>query len=246
MPLATASNMPKGYANKPRGRDGGTYKQGKDGKWYSYQDLSVANRRYLETKFELDKIKALNTPAKKQKRKAPSSFSTPPPSRKFCRLRLVTPENPKGLSEEAMRAEEEKNRNLKAKKSKAQKQRYSLAKGLSEEDRKKLQNLPGWLEELREWLLAVDEASESTCQQVMRQVVKMASGVGITYHHWKTGTWFYRDTKIDLSFDFDKLYDEAVDMEDKYGIDLGNGWLMRHPLVKLKNFQQYKNEQDST
>ena len=107
--------MPTGYANKPRGRDGETFKQGKDGKWYSYQDLSIANRVYLETKFELDKIKELNTPVKKKtkssKRKTPpKQFSTPPPlpSRKSARLRLVTPENPKGLSEEAMRKFAEK------------------------------------------------------------------------------------------------------------------------------------------
>lgn len=236
MPLELTPSMPKGYANKPRGRDGETYKQGKDGEWYSYQDLSLANRHYLETKFEFDKIKELNTPVKKPKpkRKTPSSFSTPPPSRKSARLRLVTPENPKGLTEEAMRAEEEKFRVLKAKKYKAQKQRDSSARELSEEDRKKLQNLPGWLEELHEWLLAVDKVSESNSQRVMRQIVKMATGVGITYHHWKPGTWFYRDTKIDLSFDFDELYDEAVDMEDTYGIDLGNGWLMVRILTAKK------------
>ena len=124
-----------------------------------------------------------------------------------------------------MRAEEEKFRVLKAKKYKAQKQRDSSARELSEEDRKKLQNLPGWLEELHEWLLAVDKVSESNSQRVMRQIVKMATGVGITYHHWKTGTWFYRDTTFDLSFDFDELYDEAVDMEDTYGIDLFRKWM---------------------
>ncbi|CAB9528604.1 hypothetical protein (Partial), partial [Seminavis robusta] len=98
---------------------------------------------------------------------------------------------------------------------------------LTDEDRAKLEHLPNWVNQFQDFLVQVDHISETNCRRAMRQVEKMATGVGITYRHWEKGIWFYRGTQIDPSFDFDKLYDEAVELEREHGKDLGNGWLMR-------------------
>jgi len=55
--------------------------------------------------------------------------------------------------------------------------------------------------------------------------------------------YFKKNKPVKLSSDFDKMYDEAVDFEDEHGRDLGNGWLLRHPIKKLANFQYYYFEQ---
>jgi len=57
----------------------------------------------------------------------------------------------------------------------------------------------------------------------MRQVKKMVAGIGITYHHWKSGVIFGEGKKVSLSDDLETLYNEAVDFEDIHGKDLGNG-----------------------
>ncbi|CAB9524603.1 expressed unknown protein [Seminavis robusta] len=151
------------------------------------------------------------------------------PSRLSARLRSVAPSNPQGLVED----------DLPKVSSKKSSKLSHRAVELTDEDRAKLEHLPNWVNQFQDFLVQVDHISETNCRRAMRQVEKMATGVGITYRHWEKGIWFYRGTQIDPSFDFDKLYDEAVELEREHGKDLGNGWLMRHPLVKLKKFQQY-------
>jgi len=66
------------------------------------------------------------------------------------------------------------------------------------------------------------------------------SGDGISYHHWPDGTIFGRNLQIDIrSTNFTHLLDEAIEFEETYGKDLGNGWLLRHPIEKLRLFQEY-------
>lgn len=114
------------------------------------------------------------------------------------------------------------------------------------EELKELENLPDWTDGMHNYLLTVPHGnsnrvvSEVNARAVMRQVAKLVAGVGITYHHWKPGTYFMKGTKVHLGMDFDGLYDDAVSMENTYGRDLGNGWLLRHPLKKLKLYQEYR------
>ena len=51
---------------------------------------------------------------------------------------------------------------------------------------------------------------------------------------------FPQDQPITLGSDFVALFYEAVRYENKYGRDLGNGWLLRHPLTKLSCYQVYR------
>jgi hypothetical protein len=238
----------QGFPNKPQ--DGGNYRKGKDGQWYSYEDLSVANRQFLQTKFELDKLAAvfINPTANKRmkgKRDKKEVAPATTPRRSSARLRVVSP-NEQGVVAHCELVGDDETQQERLKK------RVKLTGGkgrnyveLTEEDRANMQNLPDWMDQLQDYLTYVDPVSTQNCRSVMRQVEKMAAGVGITYHRWKEGTWFYRGIKIDLSYDFDKLYDDAVGMENQHGRDLGNGWLMRHPITKLKNFQQYLKEKET-
>lgn len=231
----------QGFAKEPH--DGGTYRQGKDGQWYSYEDLSVANRRFLQTKFELDKLAAVLSPSANKRIKRKKKEATPAtPRRSSARLRVVSPKD-QGAHDELVVEDELPERPTKKAKRTTGKSRNYVE--LTEEDRANMQHLPDWMDQLQDYLTQVDNVSTQNCRSVMRQVKRMAAGVGITYHHWKEGTWFYRGTKIDLSYDLDHLYEQAVEMEHQHGRDLGNGWLLRHPITKLKNFQQYIKEKEN-
>jgi hypothetical protein len=102
-----------------------------------------------------------------------------------------------------------------------------------------------WLNEMEDWLKKVPHGasqkvvSEVNAKSVMRQVRKLVSGEGITYKHWPVETFFYKDTKVDLTFDFGQMHDEAVRIEDTHGRDKGNGWLLKHPIRKLELYQEY-------
>ena len=63
--------------------------------------------------------------------------------------------------------------------------------------------------------------SRDNARSVMNQVRKMVSGVGITYHHWSKGSYFKQGVKIHLGMNLNSLYDEAVEMEENHGRDLG-------------------------
>jgi len=105
-----------------------------------------------------------------------------------------------------------------------------------------------WIEGMHTFLLRVPHGnhsktvSEANARSVMRQVRLLAAGAGVTYHHWPSKVKFCANIPIQLSSDLQALYDEAQGYEDKYGKDLGNGWLLRHPIVKMMNYQQYKFE----
>ena len=73
----------------------------------------------------------------------------------------------------------------------------------------------------------------------MRQVEKLCSGAGVTYHRWPGQIYFCKGERLALSWDMNALYDRAVEYENEYGRDLGNGWLLRHPIKKMKLFQVY-------
>jgi hypothetical protein len=103
-----------------------------------------------------------------------------------------------------------------------------------------------WVEDMAEWLTTVPHGqnkritSAANAASVMRQVKKLASGRGVGYTKWPEDKIFYENVKVDLTFDFDKMLDEAREYEFKYGEDSGHGWLLRHPIVKMKRFQESK------
>jgi len=99
---------------------------------------------------------------------------------------------------------------------------------------------------MESYLRHEEELSSQNLRSVMRQVEKLVSGVGITYHHWRDETVVFgknRKGGITLAEDFEALHVQAIDFENEHGRDLGNGWLLRHPIQKLANFQRYTLEQ---
>mmetsp|Transcript_16346 Transcript_16346/g.20361 ORF Transcript_16346/g.20361 Transcript_16346/m.20361 type:complete len:316 (+) Transcript_16346:206-1153(+) len=103
-----------------------------------------------------------------------------------------------------------------------------------------------WLSLFYDFLLTVPHGnghktvSEANARSVMKQVRLLVSGAGVTYHHWEDGVVFCKGRAILLGDDLEELYDEAQKFEDLHGRDLGNGWLLRHPIVKLRNYQAYR------
>jgi hypothetical protein len=105
-----------------------------------------------------------------------------------------------------------------------------------------------WISEMYTFLLKVPHGqghskktvSQTNAERVMCKVRQLMSGDGISYHHWPDGTIFGRNLQIDIrSTNFTHLLDEAIEFEETYGKDLGNGWLLRHPIEKLRLFQEY-------
>ena len=65
--------------------------------------------------------------------------------------------------------------------------------------------------------------SDGAYKQILRQVRKLSKGEGISYVKWPVDVCFHRDQSIDMSTDFEQLYQKAHEYERKYGRDLGNG-----------------------
>ena len=84
--------------------------------------------------------------------------------------------------------------------------------------------------------------SQDNCRTVLRQVRLMVSGAGVGYHHWPADVFWRKGEPVQLHEDFDVLKEDARMMEVRHGRDLGNGWLLNHPLQKLQNFQLYMHE----
>jgi hypothetical protein len=222
----------------------------KDGLWYpTYVGMAAANRKaneeHLRSKGLLDAIMAMKKPKKTASpKKQPNVISPPPPVRRSSRRMRQSPPEYKGVDlffEDRPRP---------SKKIKLSRPKRTVAKeALSDEDYEKLRNVPDWLEDMEEWLRTVPHGhgnkvvSQDNAASVMRQVRKLVSGVGITYHHWSEGTYFKRGKNIHLDTKMEELYAEAVKMEQKHGKDLGNGWLLRHPIRKMELYQDYQLEQ---
>ena len=79
-------------------------------------------------------------------------------------------------------------------------------------------------------------------KRIMSQTIKLLSGDGIDYHRWSKA--FLKGQKIDfLNSNFQYYEDlriQAKKWEDRYGKDLGNGWLATHSLRYLSRFKKYK------
>ena len=103
-----------------------------------------------------------------------------------------------------------------------------------------------WMEDMEIFLLTVPHGkskktiNDDNTKKVMLTVSQLVSGEGIRYHRWPKNKIFAKNEPISLmSTDFDELLGRAKAWESKYGKDLGNGWLMRHGIGKLKEYQEY-------
>ena len=82
--------------------------------------------------------------------------------------------------------------------------------------------------------------SEANCRTVLRQVKLLVSGAGVHYHHWPEGFYFRKGEPVTLAMDIGEIQDAANEIDRRPGYrDLGNGWLLNHPLQKLMNYQFY-------
>jgi hypothetical protein len=227
--------------------------QAKDALWYpSYVEMVAGNRRaneeHLRSKGLLDMVIELKQQQKAKKSRksfsktkvvAKSNTVLQPLRRSSRRVRSNPPEN-NGIS-----LEEEPPRKKKRMIQPKQESRMAL----SDEQLKQLLNLPDWLEDMEEWLRTVPHGngnkvvSSDNARTVMKQVRLLVAGVGITYRHWREGTCFQEGIKIHLGMDLDALFDDAVEMENDFGRDLGNGWLLKHPIRKMQLYQYYRTHQ---
>jgi hypothetical protein len=153
------------------------------------------------------------------------------PFRRSSRKRNVEPEN-RGLTEADFNASLQQQRLKKKKSISATKRIVSRGKSdsvtyfpLTDERRTELSKIPQelWVEDMREYLLHDERLSASNCASVMRQVIKLASGVGVTYARWPDGVGFGQRRRINMGANFDEMLDGAVDFENEHGADLGNG-----------------------
>lgn len=238
----------------------------KDGKYYaSYNEMVQANIQaneafLLEKGLDSASMQRLKksqsrSPGVSKKRPALAISNNDGPRRRSTRLKV-----PAGVSTSSSEIpvvdnidnideileQQERQRQAKKQKQAARSKvaaSTSTVRQLSPADCLKLQNLPAWVESMATYLITEEHLSIPNQRSVMRQVEKLAAGVGVEYKRWGQNV-FMQGTAIDLSMDFDEIHENAKDFEDKHGKDLGNGWAIRHPIKKLANFQRYCLEEE--
>ena len=70
-------------------------------------------------------------------------------------------------------------------------------------------------------------------------MTKLVTGVGVDYHHWPAGVVFRKGEPVTLQDDLAQIKEDAKDFEAQHGRDLGNGWLLNHPLQKMILFRDH-------
>ena len=120
----------------------------------------------------------------------------------------------------------------------------------TDEERRNLEKSADWVREFADYLVARD--SDDNADRCCTKVLLLASGRGVFYHRW-ANDMFYRGKPITMETDFLTLKQEAVAYEaamvakykplNKEGKskDASNGWLLKHPIQKLVEFQKAKN-----
>ena len=74
---------------------------------------------------------------------------------------------------------------------------------------------------------------------MIRQITKLVTGVGVDYHRWPAGVVFRKGEPVTLQDDIEQIKEDAKDFEAEHGRDLGNGWLLNHPLQKMILFRDH-------
>ena len=195
----------------------------RDGLYYTtYQEMRNANVKSNEKRLRDLGLHSMKDSVRRQTPSHPKKLASTPnfeaPVRRSNRVRRVTPER---LDLEKDSLEEQGP----SKRAKTRRKTNTALRTLvlSDEDRKRLSNVPNWLNDLEEYLRMEENLSHQNLTSVMRQVTKLATGEGVTYGRWNDGVVFAKGRPIDISTDFDVLYVEAVDFEEEHGRDLGNG-----------------------
>jgi hypothetical protein len=203
----------------------------KDGRLYdTYEAMRLANIRYNEQRLKakgLDNFPKLTvTVANKAgapQRQAKASRKTLPavnaPRRSSRRVRNASPTH-MGLADDA---DIDRIVVSKTAKPKQHRRTNTSSETLSDADRTALRQQLDWIDGMDQYLENVQQISGPNRRSVMRQVEKLASGKGVTYHHWEEGTYFAAGRPITLGETFSKLYEEACAFENEHGRDLGNG-----------------------
>ena len=88
-----------------------------------------------------------------------------------------------------------------------------------------------------ERFLKAQGTSAANIRAVLKRVGQLVAGQGVRYGKWPDGIVFKENEAVRLSDDLYQLRQEAQKYEDDYGKDLGNGWLLRHPITKLMLYQ---------
>ncbi len=115
------------------------------------------------------------------------------------------------------------------------------ASPLTDEQRERLgvfcmETLYDWLGTTTQFHKAISPDNRKT---VIRQVTKLVTGVGVDYHHWPAGVVFRKGEPVTLQDDLVQIKEDAKDFEAQHGRDLGNGWLLNHPLQKMILFRDH-------
>ena len=108
---------------------------------------------------------------------------------------------------------------------------------MTDKQRNKLIGIPIDIDGFKKFLQK-EGICEETIGRVVTKVSMLLSGQGISYRGWPEDIVF-RPRINDLSADFYKLQEDAVEFETKHGRDSSKGWLVRHPLQKLEKYQEY-------
>lgn len=211
-----------------------------DGLYYdSYEKMRDANVRANKKRLNELGLDDARTALKKSKPAKPKRNTSPkPPSptavRRSKRVRNVTPDN-LGLkySDRDLFDDEDDfvvggravihpvtKKKLPIKRRKKTSDDYE-GPILTPKERASLKGRKDWLQDFEAY--HASRLSDQNFRSVIRQVAKMVSGAGVTYHHWDDGVFFMKGRKIGIEDDFDLLYDEAVEFEEEHGRDLGNG-----------------------
>ena len=126
--------------------------------------------------------------------------------------------------------------------------RRAAVEPLTDAQRAKLAGA-GWVAGFEKWLRKGDgrtaPASKSNIARCMPQVKKLAAGAGIKYYRWNRGdaeNGFLVGVSVDMASDLVQHWHDGKDHEARFGKDLGNGWVLNHPLKKLVLYQWFLNE----
>ena len=82
-------------------------------------------------------------------------------------------------------------------------------------------------------------STDNNRKTVIRQVTKLVTGVGVDYHRWPAGVVFRKGEPVTLQDDLVQIKEDAKEFEAEHGRDLGNGWLLNHPLQKMILFRDH-------
>lgn len=230
----------------------------KDGNYYkTYEEKRMANIRYNQ-----EHLKAKGLDQESFARIIHNTTKTPERPRSARKQRSVIEEDHTMVRRSSTRQrkapepfqilDDDMDRSIARNLYKAKKRRIvnnnnnSTVAPLTEEQRNQLRQDVEWMDELEDYLKHKEQLSHQNLRSVMRQVEKLVSGEGITYSQWDEGVFFAKGSPVQLSDNFDDLYEQAVLFEDEHGRDRGNGWLLRHPIKKLQNFQRYRLDETNT